>query len=210
MKKYIFIIIFLLTIPVMAHQVVEIRPAFAEATKGGLSNFHYLAQVRLETGLPGVPGGQLPAGQELPSYINYLFIFGLGLIAFLALGQMMLGGINYILAAGNVAKVEDAKNTIQQALLGLGLLLVSYLLLRTINPDLVNLRNPVLAPQSFNTQTGGNIITGSVADNSTYRDIINAPDGTVFVPSGGGSITHSGNTIIDCDIFGNCVIHPIK
>ncbi len=133
----------------MAHQVVEIRPAFAETAEGGLSNFHYLAQVKLETGLPNIPGGQLPVGQELPSYINYLFIFGLSLIAFLALAQMMVGGLTYILAAGNVAKVEDAKDTIKQALIGLGLLLVSYLLLNTINPDLVNLRNPNLTPTQF-------------------------------------------------------------
>ncbi|MDP2946201.1 MAG: hypothetical protein Q8N61_01975 [bacterium] len=156
MKKYIFIIILLLIIPIMAHQVVEIRPAFAETAEGGLSNFHYLAQVQLETGLPGVPGGQLPAGQELPSYISYLFIFGLGLITVLALGQMMFGGIKYILAAGNVVKFEDAKDTIQQALLGLGLLLVSYLLLRTINPDLINLKNP--NPAQYQPQTNISII----------------------------------------------------
>ena len=129
MKKYIFIIILLLAI---SFQLYTAK-----------------AQVQLETGLPNVPGGQLPAGQELPSYISYLFIFGLGLITVLALGQMMFGGIKYILAAGNVVKVEDAKNTIQQALLGLGLLLVSYLLLRTNNPDLVNLRNPNLTPTQF-------------------------------------------------------------
>ena len=111
------------------------------------------AQVKLETGLPNIPGGQLPVGQELPSYINYLFIFGLGLIAFLALAQMMIGGIQYILAASNVVNKVNAKDTIQQALLGLGLLLVSYLLLRTINPDLVNLRNPNLTPTQFQAQT---------------------------------------------------------
>ncbi|MBI2635083.1 MAG: hypothetical protein HYW79_00885 [Parcubacteria group bacterium] len=105
-----------------------------------------LAQYRLETGLPGVPGGKLPAGTELPSYLRYLFIFGLGFITVLALSVMMFGGIQYILAAGNAAKTEEAKAWIQQALFGLGLLLVSYLLLRTINPDLVNLRNPNLAP----------------------------------------------------------------
>ena len=112
------------------------------------------AQVKLETALPNIPGDQLPAGKELPSYINYLFIFGLGAITILALAQMMLGGIQYILAAGNVSKTEDAKNTIQQALLGLGLLLASFLLLRTINPDLVNLKNPTLTPLQFeNPQT---------------------------------------------------------
>lgn len=108
-----------------------------------------LAQVQLETGLPTVPATGLTPGQELPSYIKYLFLFGLSLITIVALGQMIIGGIMYILAAGNVAKVEDAKDTIFQALLGLGILLVSYLLLRTINPDLVNLRNPTLAPISL-------------------------------------------------------------
>ena len=107
------------------------------------------AQVQLETGLPNIPNNQLPAGTELPSYIKYLFIFGLGAITILALAQMMSGGIQYILAAGNIAKHEEAKDTIQQALLGLGLLLTSYLLLRTINPDLVNLKNPTLTPVQF-------------------------------------------------------------
>lgn len=110
------------------------------------------AQVKLETGLPTIPGGQLPAGKELPLYINYLFIFGLGAITILALVQMMFGGIRYILAAGNVSKHEEAKNTIQQALLGLGLLLASFLLLRTINPDLVNLKNPTLTPLQFKSE----------------------------------------------------------
>ncbi len=125
MKKYIFIIILLFAIS------YTLYPA--------------LAQYQLDTGLPNAPSGTtLPAGSELPSYIRYLFIFGLGSIGILALGVMMFGGIQYILAAGNAAKTEEAKAWIQQALLGLGLLLVSYLLLRTINPDLVNLQNPNL------------------------------------------------------------------
>lgn len=131
MKKYIFIIILLLAISYTIYAAT--------------------AQVKLETGLPNTPN-QLQVGQELPSYIKYLFLFGLGLISILALAQMIIGGITYILAAGNAAKVEDAKDTIFQALLGFGILLVSYLLLRTINPDLVNLRNPNLTPVNFNFQ----------------------------------------------------------
>ena len=103
-----------------------------------------LTQVELETGLPG--HATVPTETALPSYINYLFVFGLGLITILALTQMIIGGITYILAAGNAAKVEEAKDMISQALLGIGILLISYLLLRTINPDLVNLRNPNLTP----------------------------------------------------------------
>lgn len=107
------------------------------------------ANIQLETGLPNIPPAGLTTGNELPEYINYLYLFGLGLIALLALVQMMIGGLTYIFAAGNVAKFEIAKDTIKQALLGLGLLLVSYLFLRTINPDLVNLRNPSLTLIEF-------------------------------------------------------------
>lgn len=115
-----------------------------------------MAQYKLETALPDIPNIPSPSS-GLPEYINYLFIFGLGLIAVLALGQMMIGGLTYILAAGNVAKVEDAKDIIKQALIGLGLLLVSYLLLNTINPDLIDLRAPNLTSLEFQgtTEWGG-------------------------------------------------------
>ncbi len=156
MKKYIFIIILLFAISCTL-LAISYAPYAA------------MADVKLETALPNMPGAPAPSS-GLPGYINYLFIFGLSLIAFLALTQMMIGGLTYILAAGNVAKVEDAKDTIKQALLGLGLLLVSYLLLRTINPDLVNLRNPNLTPTQFQVQTqftpGGGIGGGGGASGS--------------------------------------------
>lgn len=106
------------------------------------------AEVKLETVLPPIPNQPSP-DKGLPEYINYLFVFGLSSITILALAQMIIGGITYILAAGNAAKVEEAKDTIFQALLGVGILLVSYLLLWTINPDLVSLRNPNLTPSQF-------------------------------------------------------------
>lgn len=130
------------------------------------------AQVQLETALPSIPGQPLP-NKGIPEYINYLFIFGLGLVAILALTQMMLGGLTYILAAGNVAKTEDAKDMVQQALLGMGLLLASYLLLRTINPDLVNLKAPNLVPNQFKGLTSGAI---SVAEWQNQVKINNPAD----------------------------------
>lgn len=112
--------------------------------------YNSASAIRLETGLPNIPENRLAAGQEFPQYIRYLFLFGLSLIAFLALARMMIGGIQYILAAGNVSKVEDAKDTIQQALLGLGLLIASVLILRTINPDLISLTTPQLGNVTIN------------------------------------------------------------
>ena len=153
------------------------------------------AQVQLETGLPTIPGGQLQTGQELPSYINYLFIFGLGAITILALAQMMYGGIQYILAAGNVSKHEEAKNTIQQALLGLGLLLASYLLLRTINPDLVNLKNPTLIPLQFKTPVTP---TGPTGPNEPPQ------------PGKPSVLIYSVVTPMACDSVGGQIFSPCK
>lgn len=151
-----------------------------------------LAQVKLETALPPIAGQPSP-GEGLPQYINYLFIFGLGLIAILALYQMTLGGITYILAAGNAAKVEDAKDTIKQALFGLGILLVSYLLLRTINPDLVNLKNPNLAPTQFQgAPTSGVIAPGQI---STGQQCQKDADCTAGGSLGGQIVCQNGQCV---------------
>ena len=103
---------------------------------------------KLEVPLPPLPGTSDP-GAGIAQYIQYLYVFAIALAGFLALGAMVYGGLQYVLAAGNVAKVEDAKDIITQALWGLGLILVAYLLLRTINPDLVSLKTPSLEPPTI-------------------------------------------------------------
>lgn len=179
------------------------------------------AQVQLETGLPNIPGSQLPVGQELPSYINYLFIFGLGLITVLALGRMMYGGIQYILAVGNVAKVEEAKETVTQALIGLGLLLISYLLLRTINPDLVNLKNPNLTPTEFQGQIppGVSVVDwlrkNYLADktvNESLKNLSKQPNGTRITTDLIHATKMGNGNLLICDSTGNnCTwSEPIK
>lgn len=201
MKKYIFIIILLIIISYVS--------------------FTAMAVVRLETGLPNIPGNQLTVGQELPEYINYIFIFGLGLITILALGQMMYGGIQYILAAGNVAKVEDAKETITQALIGLGLLLISYLLLRTINPDLVNLKNPQLAPTKFQGQPppGVDVVVwlrenylADEANKTQLQNLSKQPNGTRITTDAIHATKMGNGNLLICDSTGNnCTwSEPIK
>jgi hypothetical protein len=56
----------------------------------------------------------------------------------------MVGGYMYITSAGNSASTGKAKETITDAIIGLLLALTSWLLLYTINPDLVIL-NPIKA-----------------------------------------------------------------
>ena len=114
------------------------------------------------------------ADPETPAgFISRLYQFGLMVVGLAAFGSIVWGALQYILAAGNVGKVEDAKEIIQQAIYGILLLLGAYLLLYTINPELVNLRNPKLEviriqnlapPPEYNglSQIGGNWSTGGI------------------------------------------------
>ena len=89
----------------------------------------------------GCPSDQTPAG-----YIARLYQFGLMIAGLAAFGSIIYGSLLYVLSAGNVGSQQDARDQITQALLGLTLLLGAYLILYTINPELVNLKNPKMEP----------------------------------------------------------------
>lgn len=78
-------------------------------------------------------------GPSISRYIRNLYLWSLGIGGLLAMFNIVLGGILYTLSAGNIAKREDARSRITQAIIGLTLLFGAYLILRTINPDLVKL-----------------------------------------------------------------------
>ena len=80
---------------------------------------------------------------DFPTYLKQIVNFGFAAIGIMAMFMLMIGAYQYLMAAGNIAKEESAKTTISSAFSGLILGLVAFLLLRTINPDLVafNLSN---------------------------------------------------------------------
>lgn len=96
---------------------------------------------------PQIPGASKPgtggAGEgettSLPEIIKYIYMFSLGICGVIALLFMLIGAIRYIFSAGNPSKAGDAKDQIFSAILGIIILLASVLILRTINPDLVNI-----------------------------------------------------------------------
>jgi hypothetical protein len=93
--------------------------------------------------LPGSLSNVSSPGAWVVSFYNYaLFLSGL-----LAFGAMVYGGIRYSWARGNSAGESDAKQWIWSALLGLLLLVCAYIILYTVNPNLVNLQLPSLSKQ---------------------------------------------------------------
>lgn len=88
---------------------------------------------------PPVGEYKLEEASTLPEVIRYIYMFALGAAGIVALLMILIGAIMYIFSAGNSSKAADAKDRIYSALLGILILLASVLILRIINPDLVNI-----------------------------------------------------------------------
>lgn len=93
--------------------------------------------------LPAVDGGdaitKFPVGTTgaLGKYLNLMIKLIIGLCAVAAVVMIVVGGIQWS-ASELISGKEDAKQRIWNAVLGLILALCSWLILYTINPDLLN------------------------------------------------------------------------
>ncbi len=88
------------------------------------------------------------SGEEsnIVEIVRNIFLFGLALVGITALAMVIYGGILYFLSAGNVVKASKGKEAIWNAIIGIIIVAGSYLVLYTINPDLVKLREPGISP----------------------------------------------------------------
>jgi len=98
----------------------------------------------------------LPTTTSLVEYVQGLYRLSLGLVAIVALVMIVFGAVEYTLLSGAAPnKKSDAKDRILSAIWGLLLLLGAYLILQTINPNLVNLEitgvNPLTQPPTATT-----------------------------------------------------------
>ncbi len=69
--------------------------------------------------------------------VSGLYNWSLAIVGVVAFVQIIYAGFLYLTAAGNTSKTGDAMSKISNAVLGIVLLFSSYLILNTINPDLV-------------------------------------------------------------------------
>ncbi|MCX6766970.1 MAG: pilin [Candidatus Moranbacteria bacterium] len=96
-----------------------------------------------------IPGAQQQQKEFIP-YLKDVINFGFAIVGILALFMLIIGAYQYLMAAGS-GNAADAKDTITSALFGLILGLTAWIILQTINPDLVNM-NPIKQIQSTTTQ----------------------------------------------------------
>lgn len=73
----------------------------------------------------------------IQEYIIGIYKYGIGVIGIIATVVMMIGGIIWLLAGGDPSKITEAKAWITASVTGLIIALSSYLILYTVNPDLI-------------------------------------------------------------------------
>lgn len=76
---------------------------------------------------------------DLAGYIAAIYKYGVGVVAILAVIVIMWGGLVWLTSGGNTGQIDNAKQWISGAVLGLIIALTSFLILNTINPQLTNL-----------------------------------------------------------------------
>ena len=119
----------------------------------------HAALMTINTNLPGTASSTTVSGA-----ITNFYSFALVAAGILAFGAIVWAGIKYATGRGNPAAESEGKSWITNALLGLLLLAGAWIILFTINPQIVNL------PQGFDLPTlngaafggGGSITTSSV------------------------------------------------
>ena len=110
----------------------------------------------LEVDWPTAPGGkELTSDSTLVDFIEYSYHWAIllgGLAAFFAL---ILAGFKYLTSVGDPTKMREARDRIIAAILGLVLLLSTFIILNTLNPELTVLKAPTTTVGGFGIGTFG-------------------------------------------------------
>jgi len=99
----------------------------------------------METVYPSIPGlpYQITEHSGLAQYIGYFFALAIIAAGILAVIVLTIGGIRLIMSEGSPEKRKEAADMIKGSVLGMILVVSSFMLLRTINPAFIE---PSLTP----------------------------------------------------------------
>jgi len=110
----------------------------------------------LELDWPPSPRGTTFTDEsEITDMVQYFYEWGITLGGLATFFALIMGGVQYLTSVGRPAAMAEARDRIQSAVFGLVLLLSSWLILNTINPQLTTLTPPV-----FNIEDLGEIELG--------------------------------------------------
>lgn len=134
----------------------------------------------LEIDYPTLPGGPVVqcAGTScitIAQYIQYVFIFAFMVVGIIGVVSLVIGGIQYFASSVSPEQKNNAKDRILNTILGIILLMFSFILLNTINPSIVNPRTTVLPIQpgvylwGYNGGSAPGVINDQHPDGRVYQ-----------------------------------------
>jgi len=91
----------------------------------------------LEIKYPPLNGIEIGTSTTISEYAVYFFSLGIIIAAVIAFAVLTYGGIRYLLSFNNPGAMKDAIVWISSGAVGLFVMLCSYLILSTINPEIV-------------------------------------------------------------------------
>ncbi|NTW75349.1 MAG: hypothetical protein HGB34_00365 [Candidatus Moranbacteria bacterium] len=86
--------------------------------------------------LEPIPGSNTSG--NFGDYVTAIYRFALWSVGIAAMFMITIGGGMYLTSAGNTSALGNAKNVINDAIIGLVLALTAWFLLNLINPDIIN------------------------------------------------------------------------
>lgn len=155
-----------------------------------LSDISFAATSTQYQQLENIPGYE--GNKTFPEYMQALYSLGLWIIGICALFMLSVGGFMYLTSAGNTASASTAKGVIRDALIGLVLALFTWLILYTINPELVDVN--IGAVGLGEGTTGGAVQTVSPPSGNAQQLAQQVKD-TYTLSSSGDCKDASGNTV---------------
>jgi len=137
----------------------------------------------LQISIPGLNFTEAGSGDKITinwiaEYIAALYKYAIGIVGILAAVVMMFGGLQWLTAGGNTGQTQSAKEWIKAALTGLIIALTSYIILFTINPDLITFKSIGLK----------SVTTSTITKESTSNALQNIPPDS---PVGSNKLTES-------------------
>lgn len=128
------------------------------------------------------------ASDLLPRYIMSIYNYGLVIIGILATFVLMGAGILWLVSGGDSGKITQAKELIGGSVAGIIILVCAWVILNTVNPELVNLK-------TINQE-------GISSMNKVYCCDLTNGEFTVDVKSVNGKLIHTDGSKKDTEFLG--------
>ena len=164
----------------------------------------------LEQTYPEINGTTIDNSSTYLDYIKYFFTFAVAIAGIIGVISIVVSGFQILAYFGSPTAISDARERIFGAVLGIALLMASFIILRTINPALVNQELSILSVEDIepglyyvSTPTGANttpqflrISVGTQARDTDDVTIVPAPFTKLFYYCTNPSATEQGQRLL--------------